>query len=317
MKPRDSFHPPAERVADLERARRLEWITIGFALTAITAVFMTMGSSQAMKTAWIEDVLGLIPPAAFLIATRLENREPDPRFPYGFHRSLAIAFLCASVALAAMGAFLLYEAVTTLMAGERPTIGTVELFGRQIWLGWAMVAALVYSAIPQVILGRIKGPIARRIHDKALHADADMNRADWLTAVAAIGGIVGIGFGFWWADAAAAAVIALDVLHDGWKNLAQVIRDLMDERPTHVGSGEPEELPARMRELLHSLDWVADADVRLREEGHVFSGEVFVVPHDERDLVARLERVGTDLRALDWRLYDLSIVPVRTLERPA
>lgn len=317
MRPRDSFHPPPERAADLRRARRLEWITIGVALTAVTAVFLTMGSSQAMKTAWIEDLLGLIPPAAFLVANRLENRAPDARFPYGFHRSMAIAFLCASVALAAMGVFLLYEAVTTLVAGERPTIGTFELFGRQVWLGWAMVAALVYSAIPQVILGRIKGPIARRLHDKALHADADMNRADWLTAVAAIAGIVGIGLGFWWADSAAAAIIALDIVHDGWKNLAQVTRDLMDERPTHVGSDDPEELPARMCEFLCGLDWVADADVRLREEGHVFSGEVFVVPRDERDLVARLERAEIDLRALDWRLYDLSVVPVSTLARPA
>jgi len=47
----------------------------------------------------------------------------------------------------------------------------------------------------------------------------------------------------------------------------------------------------------------------------VFSGEVFIVPRDEEQLVSRLERAGSDLRALDWRLYDLSIVPVSTLKR--
>ncbi len=31
---------------------------------------------------------------------------------------------------------------------EHPTIGTVMLFGHTVWLGWLMIAALLYSAVP-------------------------------------------------------------------------------------------------------------------------------------------------------------------------
>jgi len=45
-----------------------------------------------------------------------------------------------------------------------------------------------------------------------------MNKANWLTAGAAMVGVVGIGFGLWWADAAAAAIIPLDITEDGVSN---------------------------------------------------------------------------------------------------
>ncbi len=80
-----------------------------------------------------------------------------------------------------------------------------------------MIGALLYGAIPPIFLGRMKQPLAETLHDKVLNADAAMNRADWLTAFAAIAGIIGIGIGIWWADAAAAIVIALDITRDGFK----------------------------------------------------------------------------------------------------
>ena len=315
MRARDQAGLPAERARDRARARRLEWATIGFMLSVITLLYFALGSSQAMKTAWIEDILSLVPPLAFLLASRYEGRAPSERFPYGFHRTVAIAFLCASVALAAFGVLLLYEAVLKLVMREHPTIGTVVIFGKQVWLGWVMMAALLYSVIPPVVLGHLKLPLARRLHDKALYADAEMNRADWLTGLAAITGVMGIGMGWWWADATAAALISVDILRDGWKNMAQSVRDLMDERPTRVGSREPDPLSERVRETLRALEWVRDADVRLREEGRLLTGEAFVVPRAEEGLLERLEEARRALRALDWRLYDVSLVPVHTLER--
>ncbi len=69
---------------------------------------------------------------------------------------------------------------------------------------------------------------------------------------------------------------------------------------------------ARVRK---ALDWVADADVRLCEEGHVFFGEAFVVPRDERNLVGRIEQAVKEAYGVDWRLQDLTISPVRCLPR--
>lgn len=310
MRPTRGWELPPDKAQIMRKAVRLEWLTLVYLSSAVFFIYLTLGSSQAMKTAWFEDMLSLIPSAVFLIAARIRHRPPTERFPYGYHRVVTIAFLCAALALFSMGVLLLLDAVSALLAFEHPSIGTVVVLGRQVWLGWLMIPALLWSAIPAMILGRIKLPLAAALHDKVLHADATMNKADWLTALAAIVGVLGIGFGLWWADAVAAGVIALDILHDGFTHLRAVISDLMNSRPTTVDESAVEGLPARVRNQLLGLLWVRDAEVRMREEGHVFFGEAFIVPTGDGDLTAKIDAAVEDLLASDWRLQDLVIMPV-------
>jgi cation diffusion facilitator family transporter len=310
---RHHYELPPEKLPIHRRAVRLEWVTIGYLITAIVAIYFTLGNSQAMKTAWIEDMLSLIPPIVFLIAARIRNRRPNDRFPYGYHRAVSIAYLCASLALTLMGAFLLFDALLNLVTAEHPSIGTVELFGHHIWLGGLMEIALLWSAVPAVFLGRAKLPLARNLHDKVLFADAKINKADWLTAVAGMGGVLGIGLGLWWTDAAAAAVISVDILYDGLENLRAVVTDLMDTRPTTVDD-QVDPLPARVENELRKRSWVKDVHARLREEGHVYFGEVFVVPSTEQNILSNIERAHLDLHDMDWRLHDVVVTPTRSLE---
>jgi len=177
-----------------------------------------------------------------------------------------------------------------------------------------MIPALVYSAVPAVILGRIKLPLARELHDKVLFADAKMNKADWLTAVAAMVGVIGIGLGLWWLDALAAILISLDITHDGVKNLRTATADLMDARPTLIDSSALDPLPQRLRTELHSLDWVRDTAVRVREEGHVFFADVQVVPTSTENVTDKLAAATRELMELDWRLHDIVIMPVDEIE---
>jgi hypothetical protein len=83
--------PPDQQLA-LRKPRRLEWITIAYLVSAIGILALVLGSSQAMRTAWAEDILSLIPPIAFLIAMRYSSHSPTKRFPYGFHRMPALAW---------------------------------------------------------------------------------------------------------------------------------------------------------------------------------------------------------------------------------
>ncbi|MFT7836057.1 cation transporter [Saccharothrix sp. BKS2] len=99
MRVQDRFELPPDKAALHRRAVRLEWWTIAFFAAAVALLAATLGQSQAMKAAWIEDMLGLVPPAAFLLAARYRNRPPNARFPYGYHRSVSVAFLAGSVAL--------------------------------------------------------------------------------------------------------------------------------------------------------------------------------------------------------------------------
>ena len=305
---------PASKQQVLQRAVRLEWLTIAFLVTAVAAMYAAAGNSQAMKAAWIEDLLSFLPPIAFLVTNRIRSKEPTVEHPYGFHRSVSVGYLVAATALLLMGSFLVVESGLGLAAAEHTPIGLVTVFGHTFWAGWLMVAALTYTLVPPVLLGRAKLRPARELHDKVLYADADMNKADWQTAAAGIVGVLGIGIGLWWLDAVAAILIGASVTHDGWKNLRTALGDLMDSRASvHDDWRTVHPAVGGIRDAVMAHGCVAAVQVRVREEGHVFHAEVFVVPGDERIALGELERIRDAVRAVDWKLHHVVVVPVRTL----
>jgi cation diffusion facilitator family transporter len=316
------FELPPELEDQQRKAVRIEWITLAYMLSAVVLLFLTLGQSQAMKAAWIEDLLSLLPPAAFLIASRIRKRDPSEKFPWGLHRAVTVAYVFAALALLAMGGYVFIDSLIKLVRAEHPPIGVIQLFGEEIWLGWLMIAALVYSGLPAVFLGRAKLRLADDLHDKVLYADAQMNKADWMTVSAAIVGVIGIGFGLWWADAVAALFISLDIVHDGWKNVRAAVHDLMDARPRRHDAREYHPIVERMTAEVNDCDWVERGAVRLREEGHVFTGEVMVVPRasaldDGEGLMERLEHLAQQLLSLEWKVYDIVVVPVREIDIPS
>lgn len=312
------FQFPEEQEALRGEARRMAWITIGVLGLAAVSLALTLGQSQAMKTAWVSDLLALVTPMAILLALRVEKKPPSARFPYGYHRALSVAFLATAAALWVVGGWLLYDSLTKLAMQHRPPIGAFTLLGHefQVWSGWPMIGALLFSIAAAATIGRRKKKIAERLHNKALLADADMNKADYMSEGAAVVGILLVAFGFWWGDAVAAALISSTIIYDGWHNMRQVLGDLMDESPTNMGAKELEPLPDRLAMRAESWDWVSQSAVRLRESGHVLNGEVFVVPKTSTDLVRHLEAGADELRAMDWRLYNLVMVPVSRIEQP-
>ena len=308
------FEFPSQQQENRKKAIRLEWISLGVLSLAAFSIYLTLGQSQAMKTAWMSDMLAILTPIMVLIAMRVEGREPSRKFPFGYFRATSIAFLGTSVLILVTGLYLLFDALMKLVKQERPPIGTVEVFGHQFWLGWAMIAALGLSIIAASTLGRFKSKVGEELHNKVLMADGDMNKADYLSEAAAVVGVLMIGFGFWWGDSAAAGIISLTIIFDGYHNLKQVISDLMDETPSEIGASDPEELPRKVRLAAERLPWVDQAAVRMREQGHVLSGEVFVVPRDDADLSQRCVDASAELARVDWRIYNLVVMPVRRIE---
>jgi cation diffusion facilitator family transporter len=313
------FQFPEEQAGERRKAKRLAWLSIVLLLSAAIVMYFVMGQSQAMKTAWVSDVLTALPPMSLLVAMHYELRPASKRFPFGYLRSIAISFLVTASVLSLIGLYLLYDSASKLLKQERPAIGTIELFGHQFWLGWAMIVVLAYSMSVGVLLGILKKPVAKKLFDKELEAEAKMNRAEWMSEAAAIIGIVLVAFGHWWGDAAAAAFISIEIVRDGWHNMRQVVGDLMDESPTEMGKKDLMDLPEKVKDAAERLPWVARAAVRLREQGHVITGDVIVVPRADgmltaTDLAARVQAGAEELCNEDWRLHGLTVMPVQSLD---
>lgn len=305
---------PDEQQEALRGAVKIEWITIGFLAASTVLVFAVLGNSQAMKAAWVEDVLSFLPPLSFLLAARVIRKRPSEEHPYGYHRAVGIAHVVAAVALTVMGAYLVVDSAIGLLGNEHPAIGGFDFFGQTIWLGWMMIGAMILTAVPPIYLGRVKMKLAEKLHDKVLYADADMNKADWMTALAAAVGVAGIGFGLWWADYAAALLISASILNDGVRNTRAAISALMDKRARTYDDAEPHPIGHRLDEYLRSLDWTEEAQSRIRDEGHVFHVESFVVPAGGR--MPRMEQLEAAREAcigMDWKIQDMVLVPVAEL----
>lgn len=305
---------PQEQQTALRRAVRWEFFTIAYTTATITLVAFVVGNSQAMRTAWIEDIFSLLPQLSFLVALLFVRRAPSVKHPYGLHRAMGVGHLVAGVALSAVGVNLAIEAITGLVSAEHPTIGTVQLFGHTIWLGWLMAIVMTLVVVGPVFLyGPAKAKLAPVLHNKLLYADADMAKADWQTNAASVIGVLGVGVGIWWLDGAAALFISAGIVWDGVTNTRTAVIDLMDQRALTYDSSEPHPLGAEIIEYLRGQAWVADAAVRMRDQGQVFHIEAFVVPRRSRVDTRTLAAAADDIAALDWKVQDIVVIPVREL----
>jgi cation diffusion facilitator family transporter len=304
---------PPEQQEALRKAVRWEWFTIGYTIVTIALIALVVSGSQAMKTARIEDMLSLIPQISFLVALLVIRRPPTRKFPYGLHRAMAAGHLVAGVALLVVGGNLAVEAVLGLVRQEHPAIGTVQVFGQTVWLGWFMVGVMALVTIGPFIYGPAKAKLAPVLHNKVLYTDADMAKADWTTTVASIVGVLGIGIGWWWLDSAAALFISVGIVWDGVRNSRSAVLDLIDQRARTHDDKERHPLHGRIIAALEAQPWVESAGVRIRDMGQVFHVEAFVVPQRGKVSVDHLEAARRALAEMDWKMQDVVIIPVAEL----
>ncbi|HEX8839766.1 MAG TPA: cation transporter [Sphingomicrobium sp.] len=305
--------PGAEQA--LRKAHRLAWLSIAYILSTIAMLFFVMSGSQALKTEMSGEILSLIPPTLFLVGDRVGRRPPNRRYPFGYERAVSAGYIGAATALLLVGMYLFFDGGMKLVAREHPTIGGFPLFGHVIWTGWLGIAVLLWSGVPAHFIGKAKRQLAEVLHDKTLAADAEINQADWQSAAAAIFGLVGVSLGLWWADAAAAVLISIEIMRSGWTELKTALGDVMDRRPLTIDQKEDDPVADRVDEFLRGQPWVQDVIVRVRERGREFTAEAHVVPMSEEVSVELLSKTGELACKLDPRLSDVTIAAVKQMPK--
>ena len=154
--------------------------------SAFVLICVTLGRSQVMNTALFVALLSLLPAIAYF-------------------RSMTLASLATAFSSIIIGVYLLYDTALELVHLQRPSIGTMTLFGSQFWLGWAMIAVLGYMVFCAYVLD---------------------NRVAVKSASAGIIGLLLVAFGLWWGDAVAAGIMSVIIVLNGWHHLQRVLPDL-------------------------------------------------------------------------------------------
>jgi hypothetical protein len=191
------------------QAAQLELSSFGCLGFLAAVLHLVLGSSVAVRMAWLQALFSSILPAVFLATVSVKGFGL-PRDFLGNHRRIREAiFRGALLMLAMSGLFLMLESFNKLAQGTHPTIGTVWICQRPVWLGWMMLLALGTNTGVQFLLDRLKRPLAAQL--PGLAVEAGIHRLGWMTSLTAEIGLTGLLWGWWWADSVAGACISLAV----------------------------------------------------------------------------------------------------------
>ncbi|MBU1924268.1 MAG: cation diffusion facilitator family transporter [Candidatus Omnitrophica bacterium] len=154
--------------------------------------------------------------AMVLISLRIADRKDDHTHPWGHGKiEFAGAVMVYSVLLA-LSIFLFQDALRGIIEG---TVKPPHLV--------SFVAAFV-SIVANFILSGYGFCAGKQLNSPAMIANANENKADMLSSVAVVIGIVGANMGFIFLDALAAIVVALIIFKTALTLGLQALRNILD-----------------------------------------------------------------------------------------
>ena len=216
-------------------------------------------------------------------AVRVSGKPADAEHQYGHGKVKSVTALAETALLFALTAVVIFEA-------------TQRLIGAQAHAVEATAAAFVIiagSIAVDFFRARTLRRVAKATSSEALEADALHFGSDMWSSVAVLIGLCGVAFGYPWADAAAALVVAVFICIAGWRLGRRTINTLTDTAPAGVS-----ERVAAIARLEPGV--VAVERVRARPAGAVLFVDLGIgvsrtLPLDR--VAAITERLSRDVRA--------------------
>jgi divalent metal cation (Fe/Co/Zn/Cd) transporter len=189
----------------LRRGLLLEYLTVGWNIVeGIVAIAAgSVAGSPSLIGFGVDSFVESVSGAALIWRLRAElsgNQEDEAAVERNERRAerfVGIAFLL-------LGAYVAFEAVTTLINQEAPAASPIG------------IVLMVVSIGVMLWLARAKRQTGEALHSRALIADARQTQACWYLSVTALIGLgANAAFGLWWADPVAALVIVVFLVREG------------------------------------------------------------------------------------------------------
>jgi len=156
------------------------------------------------------------------VAVRVSGKPADEEHHYGHGKVESVSALGETALLFLLSGIVIWEAVMRLVNHEpHNVVVTVWAFG-----------VIVVSIVVDFFRARALKRTAEATQSQALEADALHFSSDLWASLAVLIGLIGVYFGYSWADSAAALVVALLVCVAGWRLGRRTIETLTDTAPT-------------------------------------------------------------------------------------
>ena len=255
-------------------------IFVGLLVFGLKYAAFLMTGSVALYSDALETVVNVVAAGAALWAIHVASQPPDEDHPFGHHKAEYFSAWLEGALIALAAAAILYEAWGYLFQPRAISWNDPGLLVNA-------AAGVINAAWSWVLIRQ-----GRRLQSPALEADGRHLRADVITTVGVLGGVVVAGLTGWYVlDPILAILVALHILHEGWKLLWESTQGLMDAAPD-------EETLAKIRKVIEenadgALEYHA---LRARRAGSALFVEFhLVVPGDMRvryahDICDRIEQ---------------------------
>ncbi|HPQ67696.1 MAG TPA: cation diffusion facilitator family transporter [bacterium] len=198
--------------------RRVTWI--GFFANLLLMAFKffagVVGNSAAMIADAAHSASDLASDIVVLIGLRISAQPRDKTHPYGHGKVETSVAVLVGMMLIGVGGFIFWEGAQGLYLNIEKTPGFI-----------ALLAAL-FSIVVKEILYQITLRAGRKAGRPSVIANAWHHRSDAFSSVAALAGIGGNMLGVSHLDQLAGMVVALIVVHVGFKIAWEAYKDLID-----------------------------------------------------------------------------------------
>jgi cation diffusion facilitator family transporter len=193
------------------------WSFLGNTLAALFKVLVgTLSGSKGLVADGVHSAADAMSSLFILVALKVADKPHDDKHPYGYGKIEYISTLCASAFLFAGAGSIFFDALKTFKQGVHEMPGNAALLATVISLGFSY---LMYDS------NRCAGT---QLSSPAILADANESKADSITSIAVLIGLVGAKLGYPNSDTVAAIIVSLFIFNMSVEMFLQGINGLID-----------------------------------------------------------------------------------------
>jgi cation diffusion facilitator family transporter len=257
--PHEHFGPADTALPATHHGVRATWISFGVlgATALVQLAIVATSGSVALLADTIHNLTDALTAIPLLIAFRLGQRPPSPRYPYGLHRAEDLAGVAIVLTILASAVFTGLEAFERLADPRVPER-----------LGLVLTAGLVgFVGNEGVAIYRMR--VGHRIGSAALVADGHHARTDGLTSLGVVASSLAAFAGVERADALVGLAITIVIAWTLVRAARTVLHRILD--------GTDEETITLIEEVASSIPGVEHVtETRARWTGHRLRSELSI-----------------------------------------
>ena len=197
-----------------------ESISISSTLVNLLLAILKLGVGFLIKSAalvadGIHSGLDIVSSAVTFFGIKAAKKPADIKHPYGHYRWETITGLAVTGLLLISALWIIYEGVIGILKQETLQIGLLAIF------------VIIVSIVANEIMARLKFFVGKKTNSLALIADAQHSRADAISSIGVLIGLILARF-FLWADGITAILIGCYIIFQTWLIFKEVIDNLLD-----------------------------------------------------------------------------------------